>query len=87
VREPQEYAAGHVPGAASLPQAELASKLEELPRDRDFYLICQSGSRSLHAAQFLRQMGFEQVTTVTGGTEAWAAAGKPLEHEASRVVE
>ena len=55
-------------------------------------LICQGGFRSLRAAQFLRQRGFEDVVSVKGGTEAWRAAGKPLAQghdfaEAPRVVE
>ena len=78
VREPQEFADGHVPGARNLPQAELASRLSEVPRDRPIYLICQGGFRSLRAAQFLSQMGFADVASVSGGTEAWRAAKKPL---------
>jgi rhodanese-related sulfurtransferase len=78
VREPEEYEQGHVPGAINLPQADLASRLDELPRHRLLTLICRSGARSLRAAQFLRQVGFEQVTNVQGGTEAWRVAGKPL---------
>jgi glyoxylase-like metal-dependent hydrolase (beta-lactamase superfamily II)/rhodanese-related sulfurtransferase len=78
VREPEEYAPGHVPGAVNLPQADLATRLAEVPRDRPVYLICQGGFRSLRAAQFLRQQGFEAVVSVKGGTEAWRAAGKPL---------
>ena len=78
VREPVEYAAGHVPGAVNLPQADLADRLDELPRDRPLLLICQGGYRSQRAAQFLVQMGFAQVASVAGGTAAWAEAGKPL---------
>jgi glyoxylase-like metal-dependent hydrolase (beta-lactamase superfamily II)/rhodanese-related sulfurtransferase len=91
VREPDEFAAGHVPGAISLPQADLAARLEELPSDRPLLLICQGGYRSLRAAQFLRQAGFARVASVRGGTEAWRTAGRPLEAEdgaqAPRVVE
>ncbi len=64
VREPVEYAAGHVPGAVNIPQADLANRLGELPRDRLLLLICQGGYRSLRAAQFLKQMGFAQVASV-----------------------
>jgi thioredoxin 1 len=79
VREPEEFARGHVPGALPLPQAELATRLGELPRDRPIHLICQSGSRSYRSAQFLRQVGFTDVASVAGGTTAWHRAGQPLE--------
>jgi glyoxylase-like metal-dependent hydrolase (beta-lactamase superfamily II)/rhodanese-related sulfurtransferase len=78
VREADEYEEGHVPGAINLPQAELASRLEELPRDRTVYAICQAGFRSLRSAQFLRQMGFQDIVSVKGGTGAWVEAGKPV---------
>lgn len=79
VREPVEYAEGHVPGAVNLPQADLATRLDELPREQPIFVICQGGYRSLRAAQFLKQMGLERVGSVTGGTSAWAAAGKTLQ--------
>ena len=79
VREPEEYAYGRVPGAVNIPQADLASRLDEVPRDRPLMIICAAGSRSLRAAQFLKQNGIERVVTVTGGTSAWRAAGKPIE--------
>jgi glyoxylase-like metal-dependent hydrolase (beta-lactamase superfamily II)/rhodanese-related sulfurtransferase len=92
VREPEEYAHGHVPGAVNLAQADLATRLSEVPRECPVYLICQGGFRSLRAAQFLRQRGFENVVNVKGGTEAWRAAGKPLAQgdvrtELPRVIE
>jgi glyoxylase-like metal-dependent hydrolase (beta-lactamase superfamily II)/rhodanese-related sulfurtransferase len=79
VREPSEYAAGHVPGARSLPQAELATRLDELPRDRELVVVCAAGTRSVRAASFLRQAGFERVVNLAGGTNGWRAAGHPLE--------
>jgi glyoxylase-like metal-dependent hydrolase (beta-lactamase superfamily II)/rhodanese-related sulfurtransferase len=79
VREPEEYAHGHVPGALNIPQAELASRLDEIPRDRPVLTICQAGMRSLRAAQFLTQMGYPQVASVAGGTGAWIAAGHPVD--------
>jgi rhodanese-related sulfurtransferase len=92
VREPEEYAHGHVPGAVNVPQAELASTLGELPLDRPLITICQSGYRSLRASQFLKQMGFADVKSVGGGTAAWEEAGKPLSYgdtdvEKPRIVE
>jgi rhodanese-related sulfurtransferase len=79
VREPEEYAHGHVPGALNLPQAELAARLDEVPRDRPVQVICQSGYRSLRSAQFLAQMGYHNVANVNGGTAAWRASDRPLE--------
>src|SRR5215213_1717701 len=54
VREPEEFAAGHVPGAINLPQADLATRRDDLPRDAPLLLVCQGGYRSLRAAQFLK---------------------------------
>ncbi|HEV2126690.1 MAG TPA: MBL fold metallo-hydrolase [Chloroflexota bacterium] len=83
VREREEYAAGHVPGALNLPQADLATRLDELPRDKPLLLICQGGYRSLRAAQFLVQAGFTDVASVQGGTGAWQARGYPVEMAAT----
>jgi hydroxyacylglutathione hydrolase len=79
VREPDEYAAGHLPGARSVPQCALADTLNDLPRDRDLLLVCQGGVRSLRAAQFLKQSGYDRITNLTGGTAAWIAANLPIE--------
>ncbi len=81
VREPEEYAHGHIPGAINLPQADLASRLSEIPRDRSICTICKGGYRSLRAAQFLAQSGFTDVVSLSGGTDAWRADGKPLATE------
>lgn len=78
VREPEEYQMGHVPGAVSIPQADLASRLAELPKQQPILVICQAGMRSLRCAQFLRQMGYSKVASVSGGTGGWSAAGRSL---------
>jgi rhodanese-related sulfurtransferase len=80
VREPEEYAHGHVPGAISVPQAELAIRLDEIPRDRPIIAVCQTGVRSLRAAQFLKQQGFEEVRSLEGGTEGWMQGGQPVDY-------
>ena len=79
VREPEEFARGHVERAVNIPQAELATRLAEIPRDRPILTICQTGMRSLRSAQFLLQQGFDHVSSVAGGTAAWRAAGRPVE--------
>ncbi len=79
VREPGEYAAGHVPGALSIPQADLALRLDEVPRDREVLVVCQSGGRSLKAAKFLKHLGYNRVVNLEGGTLGWIKAGHPVE--------
>ena len=79
VREPAEYEAGHVPGARHIPQCQLADRLAEVPRDREVVVVCRSGMRSLRCAQFLKQVGYERVLNLKGGTLAWMEAGLPVE--------
>ena len=78
VREPEEFAQGHVPGALNVPQAELATRLEEIPRDRPVLTICRSGGRSLRSAQFLKQVGIADVKSVADGTDGWIESGRPV---------
>lgn len=79
VREPNEYAAGHVPGAVLMPLATVPLRHSELPRDETLYLICQTGGRSFTAATWLAQQGYD-VRNVTGGTSDWIANGYPVEN-------
>ena len=61
VREPYEYANGHVKGAINLPPSELmkgAKELEDIPKDTELVLYCVSGSRSNVSMHFLRNLGF-----------------------------
>jgi rhodanese-related sulfurtransferase len=85
VREPEEYAHGHVPGAINLPQADVASRLAEIPRDRPVIILCEHGIRSLRAARFLKQMGIGDVVSVKGGTAAWRVEGRPLAFGDTRI--
>lgn len=84
VREPFEFhgpMGRHAPGASLVPLATLPARLGDLPRDRerDVLVICKSGGRSAHAAEFLIAQGFRRVFSVAGGTDRWAAAGLPVE--------
>ena len=85
VREPEEFARGHVPNAVNVPQSDLATRLGEIPRDRPIMTICQSGMRSFRSAQFLSQQGYQNVATVVGGTGAWRDAGRPVEATVTEV--
>ncbi len=79
VREPWEFAEGHVPGAELIPLGELEARLSEVPHDRPILSICQVGQRSLAAAAFLMSRGYRDVTNVDGGTSAWIERGYPVE--------
>lgn len=70
VREPAEYAAGHIPGSRLMPLGTLGARLMDLPRDQEIVLVCRSGGRSGRATQFLLQSGFQAVN-MPGGMLAW----------------
>jgi rhodanese-related sulfurtransferase len=78
VREPEEFAHEHIPGAVNIPQSDLALRLSEIPNDEPIYVTCHAGMRSIRAAQFLRQMNFDRVFSVSGGTVAWVSAQLPV---------
>ena len=77
VREPQEYVAGHVPGAKLIPMAQLSSRLEEIERQEPVYVVCASGNRSAAMTDLLRNAGFDAYSVV-GGTRAWADSGRTV---------
>jgi rhodanese-related sulfurtransferase len=77
VREPYEYATGHVPGARLVPLAQLGLHADELPRIERVYLICATGNRSLVAADYLARYGIDAIS-VAGGTSGWQGRGWPV---------
>ena len=74
VRNPDEYAEAHVPGAVLIPLPELADRQDEIPEGDPLYVICAVGGRSLTAAKALVQAGYRAVS-VAGGTNGWVAQG------------
>ncbi|WP_156289472.1 sulfurtransferase TusA family protein [Oceanobacillus salinisoli] len=71
VREAAEYAFGHIDGAKSIPMGELESRLEELDKEEEIYVICRTGKRSDLAAQLLANNGFTKVYNVLPGMNEW----------------
>ncbi len=77
VREPDEYMAGHIPGAVPIPLGQVVERVAEVPRGETVYVTCQGGGRSARAVQWLRTQGVDAVN-VAGGTAEWAGSGKPV---------
>ncbi len=81
VREPDEYEAGHIPGAKALPRGLLEYKAaEELP-DKDARIVvhCALGGRGALAAKSLKEMGYTNVANMEGGVNAWREKGYDVE--------
>ena len=78
VREDSEFKGGHLRGAIHVPVNKLPDRLGRLKRDRRYAVICQSGSRSRRATDYLIEQGFEGTVSVRGGTGAWARSGRAL---------
>ena len=77
VRNPDEYEAGHVPGATLIPLGDLGARQDEIPDGDPVYVICAVGGRSLAAARAMTQAGYRAVS-VAGGTKAWIEQGRPV---------
>jgi rhodanese-related sulfurtransferase len=79
VREPGEFALGHVEGAINIPLGVLRDRIEELPRDREILCYCAVGQRSYYASRALRQNGFK-ARNVSGGMRTYVTK-KPPENQ------
>jgi rhodanese-related sulfurtransferase len=77
VRQPEEWNAFHVPDSTWIPLAELASRVDELPKDQEIVVVCRSGNRSAQGRDILLDAGFTQATSMAGGLTQWRAAGYP----------
>ncbi|HEU0306817.1 MAG TPA: rhodanese-like domain-containing protein [Lysobacter sp.] len=90
VREPAEFATGHLPGAINVPRGVLEFEIEAHPavggttepgladRQRPIVVYCRSGGRAALAAMSLQQLGFADVRSIAGGIMGWSAAGLPV---------
>ena len=77
VREPGEYAAGHVPGAINRPLSSFDPK--QLPAGKPVVLVCKSGARSASALNKARAAGRAEVRHYAGGTMGWRGQGGAIE--------
>ena len=78
VRRSAEWEEGHIEGALLLPLNQIAAAMNQLDPARPIAVHCKGGYRSAIAASLLRRAGFRQVVNVTGGFDAWKAAGLPV---------
>jgi sulfur-carrier protein adenylyltransferase/sulfurtransferase len=82
VREQHEFEEGHIPGAVHVPRGHLESRIEGATADRSrpIVLYCSSGNRSALAADTLeRQLGYQDVASMTGGITLWKDRGYDVE--------
>ncbi len=82
VREADEFAAGHIPGAVHISRGMLEFRFSAMPalqsRDIRVVLYCKTSGRAALAGVALREMGYLNVLNIAGGFDAWVAAGKPV---------
>ena len=77
VREDDEWQRGHAPDAQHIPMGDVPARIDEIDREKELFVICHAGGRSLRVAQYLQRNGFEPVN-VDGGMLSWAQAGRPV---------
>ncbi|MFC4066857.1 rhodanese-like domain-containing protein [Actinoplanes subglobosus] len=78
VREPDEWEAGHAPGAHHLPMMEIPARMAEVPTDGEVVVVCRAGGRSGQVVAYLMNNGWDNVRNLDGGMQSWAALGKDV---------
>lgn len=78
VRLPEQYQAGHIAQARSVPAAEIEKKAAALPKNKPLVVVCEAGRDSGKAVAKLKAQGFAEVVALQGGMKAWADAGLPV---------
>jgi len=81
VRTPEEFAAGHVPGAVNIPHTEVAARLAEIEPEsaRGVVVYCERGPRAEKSARALGEAGVRDVRLLDGNMQGWREAGLPVE--------
>jgi rhodanese-related sulfurtransferase len=80
VRTPEEFAAGHVPGARNIPHDQLPNRIAELTgiEDREVVVYCRSGRRAATAQDTLAAHGFKRIIHLEGDMLKWEAERRPI---------
>ena len=78
VREADEFAAGHVPSAISIPLSTVQDRVDEFRHQGTVYVICQVGGRSMRACQYLADFDINNLVNIAGGTTGWIALGNDV---------
>lgn len=71
VRQPEEYATGHISNAVLIPLGELVNRLGEIDKSKTVVVVCASGARSAQAADYMVGQGFYKVKNLVGGMQNW----------------
>lgn len=80
VREPYEFAVGHIAGSTPMPMNSVPAHYMDMARDATTVVICHHGQRSLQVALYLERQGFSNVINLAGGVAAWQACQQQLAH-------
>jgi len=78
VREPDEYASGHIPGAILVPLSTVLQNSGEFLSEDTVFVVCRSGGRSMQACELLHDNGIVNVVNVAGGTMGWINLGNEV---------
>ena len=81
VREPEEFAAGHMTGAKNVPLNQLEEKLAATVKNKTvpLLLVCASGARAQRAVAVAKKLGYDKAQAVAGGLKSWKEANLPVE--------
>lgn len=80
VRQPDEYAQGHLPGAILIPLNTVMSRIDQISATQDVIMVCGVGERSAVASEMAAAMGRTRLFNLEGGTTAWVRQGNPIEN-------
>jgi len=78
VRSPEHFKAGNIPQSRNVPAADIAHKLNSLPKDKPIIVVCERGRTAVGVVGTLKGHGYEDVYLLQGGLAAWIEAGMPL---------